>query len=501
MSEFSEFSDANAFGIGLLDKHERPVMLMFSFFMKVYANRLHPAAASSLRIVDLIRLASLTLGVFSFDPHMTMNSGATWATVHELVNSQLNPQCCFNTLGDKKVTEYMGKTLWISIKGQQHIGDRVLRQATLLGLDTRMSTSILQERFNKTYSNGLSPGDPKICEFTGDGMAVDIMHILPFEVGSSVFSAVAFAMEERASKIWPSVRDRIHESTHDPLHPIIGNIFLLNPRKPLIPRKNKSQEAEDGPRGSGCINLPVNLFIGSKTLHSVDAELHGLLKSVIPAVWLDAKETIYTPVSFTRETTLPRRDPPPKISVVTFPQLARLVFLWLADAYNLYQRFRTLEFKEKIDAIQSEIKQDLEQLKSQKKADERATKAKAKATAGNPSGMDVDKSDKRDDGTSGQGGREHFVVRHSDPDQEKTTSPQTPLFMQAGFERLRVLFTYSSSLEYTDTLVAEDVEEYELTAESKRLLADVFKVQECAVTADHKRITFLLSVAQNFTQT
>ncbi|KAJ7786668.1 hypothetical protein B0H16DRAFT_1681621 [Mycena metata] len=338
----------------------------------------------------------------------------------------------------------------------------------------------LRDRFRKAFTNELSSGDPTRCEFSGDALAADLMHIIPFRAGSSVFSALIFGLETGAARTWATMATELYQYPHDHSHPIIGNVALLDPRQPLIPRKNPAQEWNTGPRALGCINLPINLFVGSKALHWIDDTLHGVLKSVIPAVWLEATEIVYTPVCFTKESHLPRRDENLPISVADRAEQVRFVFLWLADAYNIYQRFGTAEFKEKLNAVKGELIESMHNLKAEQGQEEAARKRAAKKGQTDP--MEVHKKDGDD-----------------------RDIPNQP-----GFERLALLLTDPAIFEYIEPEDEDEAEyEPELTDASKRLLADVFRVQEDTVTADHveafidlqDRVVFFLSVAQNFAQT
>lgn len=98
-------------------------MMLYRLFLTTesqQSTRLHPAAAASLKIIDVLRIATLTLGVFSFDPELTVHLDATWAAAHEYINSQVQPECCFKSLENKRVIDYKGRTLWIALNGKPH---------------------------------------------------------------------------------------------------------------------------------------------------------------------------------------------------------------------------------------------------------------------------------------------------------------------------------------------------------------------------------------------
>ncbi|KAJ7150411.1 hypothetical protein C8R46DRAFT_1358470, partial [Mycena filopes] len=242
--------EPDTFVLGLLDENAAPRIQLFTIpFAPGLPNTLHPAAARSLKVTDLLRLAKLFLGLFSFDSSRC-----------ELDGGVIEPECCLSAIGDKPVGDFRDTTLWLSInvQGEKHvvfadIVDDIIREATALPFDKKCSTEILRERFRKAYTR-----NPDLCEFSGDTMAVVPIHLVPFELGSAPLFCAASSLQTAAIKVIDNLDIPDRNMRHDAQNPIIGNAELLHGGYMFF------SEAKD------CINLAENLFVASCTLNAID---------------------------------------------------------------------------------------------------------------------------------------------------------------------------------------------------------------------------------------
>ncbi|KAJ7928769.1 hypothetical protein B0H13DRAFT_2544451 [Mycena leptocephala] len=239
------------------------------------SERLHPSAVKSLRVLEIIRLVSLFLGVLTFSlelPTDEIPSTATWISTHEQVQMLISDEDITKNLGDTCVADWTGRVLWLQIHGQQpgdvhnSLVEQIIAKSSAIKFDKRPDTRALREKFQQ--DNDI---DPLQCELSGDRRAVQIMHIIPLELGSGLFHELLNAVQTRAASHWAVMGDQLHRYPHDPQNPIIGNAALLPKSADLIDSK-----------AQGSINTAKNLGVAAASIHWVYDKNSGVLMSTTP---------------------------------------------------------------------------------------------------------------------------------------------------------------------------------------------------------------------------
>ncbi|KAJ7091134.1 hypothetical protein C8R44DRAFT_412804 [Mycena epipterygia] len=412
-------------------------------------NCLHPSAARLLKVIDVIRLASLFLGVLSFSPYLhtkEMPAEAAWMTVHEEVvpTNNENPVSEENVtalVGETCVSQWVNRVLWLRLRGKQpglcsaspgwcfkktnvpvsgttidDVARDIVARLSSTAPDLRADTWTLHDKFKATYRK-----DPLTCELSGDQLATEMMHIVPFELNSMVIYELLRAVKTRADKQWDVMPTELSEDARDHRSPIIGNVALLNSSLDLL---------DMGP--SDAINAPRNLFVASSALHSINDKKHGLLLSTDPPIWLDSVNTVNSVASFTKEVAHQNLPTAAPLLVRTVAERERYIVRWLADAATMYIRFASKNLQIRTQLLFTNIKKAI--------ADQKQKRRKA--------------SDSTEDGE-----REKKKMKTD----------------HRGFDHLEHLFTEPSDLEYEGDWVPDD-ERRVLSHKSRRILQDLFNV-------------------------
>ncbi|KAJ7204449.1 hypothetical protein GGX14DRAFT_647065 [Mycena pura] len=391
----------NALTIAQLNQDHKPFRTLFCIPLNEdykrnhsvpKSHRLPPFAASSLQILDVLRLASLFLGVLSFpDEFPTTNLGAysnmTWVTAHQDTEGVVEEEDITKNLGGVSVRDWSGRILWVRINGKQpgmllflSDVDETLRRILSYSLPAINPISILQLRrkISRDFEKELDK-----CEFTGDRLGCEYMHVIPFELGSSVIYILLKAVESSANAIWGTFEESLRK-LYDTSSPTIGNVVLLNQEK---------WDTIQDPQGK--INITQNFLIASSTIHYVGDKRSGLLLSTQPRLWLLEEAITQTYTAFTREVVDPCLPSAPTPRIETDAEVTAFLLWSLSDAVTLYRRFATKALTAEADKLVREFRT---KLKEQKKI---LKNGKRKADAGDEGQR---KKQKKDDHGGGDGG-------------------------------------------------------------------------------------------------
>jgi hypothetical protein len=116
---------ADTFSLGLLDESHQKDIYLFHFTTSpsiAAENAIPKASAQSLKVVELVRDASIFLGVLSFPPSIDLDKlpiDTTIITVHREVDGMISEADAMPTLGDTRLEQAGGTTLWLRVRGRQ----------------------------------------------------------------------------------------------------------------------------------------------------------------------------------------------------------------------------------------------------------------------------------------------------------------------------------------------------------------------------------------------
>ncbi|KAJ6523584.1 hypothetical protein B0H19DRAFT_649761 [Mycena capillaripes] len=268
----------------------------------------------------------------------------------------------------------------------------MVERAATIEADKRPDTRTLQKKFEETYNL-----DPHTCELSGDTLAVQIMHLVPPELGSGVFYELLHAVQTRATSHWTIMGDILRKFPPNEAAPIIGNIALLPKNVNLVDEKAK-----------GSINSAKNLGPGAASLHWVGDKHNGFSLSTTPPIWLDRADTCHSVTAFLKEV---KHERLPKVKPMRISSVAdrcRFIVRSLSDAAKLYLRFASPSLRSRINEITEKLKVELEAIKKKRKnteelEGERAKKKKKTAGTKNTQPYDRDGDNDRED----RGGRDN----------------------------------------------------------------------------------------------
>ncbi|KAJ7146097.1 hypothetical protein C8R44DRAFT_756563 [Mycena epipterygia] len=540
------------FALGRLNEQHRPSGILFEISIGG-RDPIHPTAAKSLKVLDLVRLAGLFLGILSFPLEMPtdkMPPNVTWITTHlDVGNGDIDTEDATSTLGDSCVCDWANQVLWLRIRGKQADSPRDQAEKIMLSVsakdpEKRGDTRTLQRRFKNEFKR-----DFWRCEFSGDELATQVMHIIPVEMGTGVMSELLRVVRERADSYWTSLESELGAHPHDPAAPIIGNMAMLTKDVVLVQDK--------------CINSAKNLAVGACSIHDVNDKEHGILTSSLPPVWLVNANTSHSVTAFTRgiiHDELPTAEAMP---LEHTSDQERFVVRWLADAITIYMLFATTVLHGETDDLVKRIKEAIELRKDAKKKgdgedeerkgkkrrlrkdeddgkeehpeeDDKNEKGGGGGSSGEPSNDggkgndgvgDKDSDPSPDNGTfptSNSGGSmggmsdsssgSHLtdqsglsLVCSDDAMSDKDNAAPTDIGDWPGFQHLCRLLTTPADLEYENTKesIAED-EPRVLKARSRRVLQQLFNVLEPGtddvdrLEATNKRAVAYLAMLHNW---
>ncbi|KAJ7204457.1 hypothetical protein GGX14DRAFT_460471 [Mycena pura] len=460
----------NAFTIAQLNQDHTPFRTLFRMPLNEdyvrhgvpKCRRLPPFAASSFKIVDALRLTSLFLGVLSFPDEfpttsLEAHSNLTWVTAHEDTEDVVQAEDITKKLGGLSVGDWSGRILWVRIHGKQpaslrSVFDKIFDTMVTTKEDVRPSDETLRKKISRDFEKELDR-----CEFTGDSLACQYMHVIPFELGSSVVYILLKAVESRANLIWDTFEESLR-TLYDTSSPTIGNVVLLNQRKwqHLI-----TQDPTD------TINIAANIIIGSVTIHYVSDQLSGLLLSTQPRLWLLQEAITQTYTAFTREVVDPRLPSAATPRIKSDAEVAAFLLWSLSDAATLYLRFATKDLKAEAEGLVRDFRAKLTERK------ELLKKRKREA----------------DEGDGGQRKKQKKSKNEAPAAMNSITTLPAPMkkvgtSVYPSLEKWCSLLTYPHELEYIEgdepvlpklfleTLGIEE-DEPELTADSKQVLENV----------------------------
>ncbi|KAJ7287198.1 hypothetical protein C8J57DRAFT_1653104 [Mycena rebaudengoi] len=319
------------FGIGRLDSNHEPTGIIFEVPLNG-PKAIHPSAKKSLLVLDIVRLAGVCLGVLGLPPGMPTNrmpSTVTWITLHGMVEQTIQENDITQTLKSSHLEDWIDQTLWIHIRGKQpdtveDLAERIVRSISIWDLEQRGSTNELKERFENDFGRSA-----KKCEFSGDLLATEIMHIMSVELGTGIFAELLRSVRTLADVYWDSMDDQLEAFPHDPNNPVIGNVAMLQADLVLKPAK--------------CINSAKNLVIGARSVHYINDIKLGIFSSTTPPTWLVNADTCHSVVAFRATDRLSHPDLPPfaVIPLDGYIDQERFVVRWLADAITLLSKFST----------------------------------------------------------------------------------------------------------------------------------------------------------------
>ncbi|KAJ6520370.1 hypothetical protein C8R45DRAFT_954923 [Mycena sanguinolenta] len=466
------YNEPDSFTLALLSKDHTPVYPLFRFPITEEHGNLPLFASKTLKILDVVRLAGLFFGVFSFPLDLETEKLpplVTWISVHEDVSGIIQNADIAKTLKNVSVNEWKGRTIWLRFRGKEpeslcSVADGVIQSLMQAPRDKRSNLEMLRKKFTIDFHKPAN-----ICEFTGDALAVELMHVIPYELGSGLLYGTLKAIQSRANTIWDA-----YEHLLAPLHtnePVIGNVVLYNHEK-------WGTILSGGPVRT--INNTSNFLVGSTVVHNVADKRHGVLFSTNPRLWL-AETVTHSLTAFTKEVShdlLPSAMPL-KTQVKSDSERTAFLISSLADAVTLYLNYATRRLKDQLrpvierilakkDALKRKREQEDEEEEGEHLKHKKAKPAKEKAT-NTKKGPD----DGNGDGGSSSGFVHHsplFSIRLSDLPIKKRTQEQYP--SQNIWEGL---LTHPDDLLYVEDVDGEDLDEPELMPESKQIIADLYQ--------------------------
>ncbi|KAJ6499707.1 hypothetical protein C8R47DRAFT_296616 [Mycena vitilis] len=271
----------HAFCIGQLDANHQPQRFLHIVHlpMSTVPDRINAYAATSLKVVDCLRFASLFLGVLSFGSVKGLSQEATWVTAHEQVHDDPNPskyrieeENILEELDEQVVNSWVNRVIWLKVHGKQprsltDLATAILLRTMATKSDRRQDLDVLRRLFTSAYDR-----NAEVCELSGDPLATQMTHLVPFELGSGLFYEVLKVTKERVNQLWDSDGEILGEDrmNHVPTKPIIGQAALINSTVGLCPAEP-----------TNVINSAKNLFVASAALHYVGDQKHGLLLSTV----------------------------------------------------------------------------------------------------------------------------------------------------------------------------------------------------------------------------
>ncbi|KAF9043543.1 hypothetical protein BDZ89DRAFT_1059450, partial [Hymenopellis radicata] len=430
-------NEPNSFTLALLSKDHAPLCCLFRFPITRKRRNIPSFVAETLKILDVIRLAGLFFGIFSFPLGLETEKLpplVTWISAHEDVAGVIQNEDITNTLKDVSVSEWKGRTIWLRFRGKEpepphSVAERIIQSLMQAQRDKRPNLETLRKQFTNDFHK---PAD--ICEFSGDALAVELMHIIPFELGSSLIYGTLKAIQNRANTILAACESQL--VSFDTSEPIIGNLLLYNPSQ-------WGAIFVDGPVRT--INQTANFLVGSAVVHKVADELHGVLFSTNPRLWL-AETVTHSLTAFTKEVShnlLPSGTTP--LTELESDHERTAFLIWsLADAATLYLRYAMPQLREQVDSVVARILAEKDALKRKREKEEDEEEERPKCKKAKPVKEDTTK--KGPDNGNDDGGS------------------------SGAWEGL---LTHPDDLDYVED--DEDaVDERELTPESRKIIGDLY---------------------------
>ncbi|KAJ6499713.1 hypothetical protein C8R47DRAFT_296644 [Mycena vitilis] len=388
----------HAFCIGQLDAHDQPqrFLQIIHLPMSTVPDRINAYAATSLKVVDCLRFASLFLGVLSFGSVKGLSQEATWVTAHEQVHDDQKPtkyrieeENILEALDEQVVNSWVNRVIWLKVHGKQprsltDLATAILSRTMATKSDRRQDLDVLRRLFKSAYDR-----NAEVCELSGDPLATQMMHLVPFELGSGLFYEGEILGEDLMN--------------HVPTKPIIGQAALINSTVGLCPTD-----------ATNAINSAKNLFVASAALHYIGDKKHGLLLSTVPPVWLDRQNTVHSVTSFQRGVVHPDLPVAAASPVTTPAEIERFFVQGFADAATMYMHFASPELRGNAETLFDNLKQNIREAKKhvveeeaaevQKNKDEEV-KRKRKRNVSDV-GRHLPTRPEEDDDGEGKGGRE-----------------------------------------------------------------------------------------------
>ncbi|KAJ7271109.1 hypothetical protein C8J57DRAFT_1468263, partial [Mycena rebaudengoi] len=394
---------ADTFSLGLLDESHQKDIYLFHFTTSpsiAAENAIPKASAQSLKVVELVRDASIFLGVLSFPPSIDLDKlpiDTTIITVHREVDGMISEADAMPTLGDTRL-EQAGGTYPLASWPLDAILKRLLEDNRWGPLDKRPKTEALQVIFEKAHKKSA-----RVCELSGETFSPVLMHLVPFELGSGVYTALLDAIQDQANRSWQDahIAMMLNAAPHNPANPIIGNVAVIPPST-IREWANSTVRRPLAHRDNGSINTPYNIQVGSASLHAASDDHNALLlgttvchtncgllvQSVIaaqPPVWVAPESSLF---EYTRGLPADPHLPVAPTSLVdTYAAIRRFFIQSIVDAATLFQRYGTDSLYERsveiLSALKAEIKhrKDLQREREQKEIKHRkATKRQREQT-------------------------------------------------------------------------------------------------------------------------
>ncbi|KAF8211950.1 hypothetical protein K438DRAFT_1220474 [Mycena galopus ATCC 62051] len=337
------YNEPDSFTLALLSKDHAPVYPLFRFPITEERGNLPSFVSKTLKILDVIRLAGLFFGVFSFPLDLETEKLpplVTWISIHEDVSGVIQNTDITETLKNVSVNEWKGRTIWLRFRGKEpeslhSVAEGIIESLMQAKPDKRPNLETLRKQFTNDFDKPAN-----ICEFSGDALAVELMHIIPFELGSGLIYGILKAIRSRANTIWVACEPQL--APFQTTEPIIGNVVLYNELK-------WGAILKGGPVRT--INKTPNFLVGSAVVHKVADEHHGVLFSTSPRLWL-AETVTHTLTAFTKEVSndlLPSATPLARVK--SNNELTAFLISSLADAATLYLRYATETLQERLYSV------------------------------------------------------------------------------------------------------------------------------------------------------
>ncbi|KAJ6520253.1 hypothetical protein C8R45DRAFT_54256 [Mycena sanguinolenta] len=264
-----------------------------------------------------------------------------------------------------------------------------------------------------------------------DSTGIEMMHVVPLEIGSAVVSRLMTLVHERCDAVHNAYRD-LDDFNYvpDPENPIICDAKLFSSNAKWV----------GPPLTQRTINLAFNIRPVSAFLHRVNDLGSGLLISTKPKLWLNREHNIYTVGPIYRQ--LQQHDftsLPTTTTVRTSNDKSAYLLASFADAATIYERFATQHLRSQAQSIFQRLK----------------------------SCLAVSKQEDDD-----------FAPDHQDDVKKVDQSTPSSIILGPGLAHLRNLFTSPDDLVYEDSESESVDEELKLAPTSKDVLVSLFRVTD-----------------------
>ncbi|KAJ7654174.1 hypothetical protein B0H17DRAFT_388431 [Mycena rosella] len=216
MSHAMASAMASVLTIGLVD--EKTLRTLFRIPLPGYegedygvpfSKTIPAGTASAWRLMDVVRLAGVSLGVLAFPsefPSEKIPSSISWISAHTTPTDQIDrsPEWANET-----VEKWSGREIWLRIHGGNHSSEPVMKdqkelvEKLILRIAAVSDFKVLDSRHDLSKSfEAAHRKSAYTCELSGELLGTEIMHIVPFHMGSGVLSSIFQAVEEQGARVW-----------------------------------------------------------------------------------------------------------------------------------------------------------------------------------------------------------------------------------------------------------------------------------------------------------